>query len=309
MTTQDLARAIGAYTVKRLVDGQLVVISRSSTKVIPCWMLLCHEASDTNEENEAEETADDYVVFPIIPSGLKVPAAKITQSCKEKKIHFNEYSSYREAYAMDLSAEQLLRNMPQFHYSESLAQVGDSIVAATEESYCCVRPLFYNEQRFLYVVRDSYGEMLIMDFDDNSYRPKTKIVDGFGKRGWMSYVDAEQLMMSCPNMSESSVDDLFRGLDPHYVDRLNEGDWSYTDNGRQPDAWKLYRSIRRVDIVPTIVVLDGEVQRIGYDFAEVPGDIGGITPYIDLGCFRSAYKANKDGSGNLKIRHALQQVH
>ena len=46
MTTQDLARAIGAYTVKRLVDGQLVVISRSSTKVIPCWMLLCHEASD-----------------------------------------------------------------------------------------------------------------------------------------------------------------------------------------------------------------------------------------------------------------------
>lgn len=303
MTTQNLAGLMANYEVRKLIDGQVVDVSGAGkSRIIPCWMMFCKEVDDFGDDLKND---DEYVVFPLLPDGIKASAAKLIQDSKEHSLRFDEVAYYHEAYRLEIPVTTLLEALPHFDYAKQMQQVRDIILKTASDAFCISEPLLYNQNRFLYVAKSRYDTMMILDFDDNAYRPQVKVVKDLGVRKEIAYTDTQQLLKDCFTMSESAVNDMFVGLDQSYVDYLNRG-WCDYPGVSQRGSWQLYHSIRLVDIVPTIVSIGGKIQHVGYDFAGALSDTGRLVSYADLGEFRSVYATSKKEPGVFSLRHTLQ---
>lgn len=304
MATQNYLETLEGYEVQKIMDGQLIHGTRKRCQIIPCWMLLC---KDQNQKNPRawRQVDNEYVIFPIIPDGVGAPAEKILRDCKNHKIEFDETSFYHEAYQATMPAVDFLKKLERYDYKEPLCRARDLILEAVEENASPTAPITANKRRFLYVTYSKYGAMWILDFDDDAWRPAIKVAKDLGERREIGYVDAVQLLDDCMTMSESAIDEVFSTLDPTYVDCLNQGNCIYPGK-RHHDAWQLYYGIQGVDIIPTIVTLNGAIQHVGYDFAGSLYPDGGTLSYADLGSFQSAYKAVRTGHGNFVIQHVMK---
>lgn len=291
--------------VDRVCLGQVFTDDGKAITVHKCWMVICN----------TEQGYPEYSIFPLMPT-RKERAQAITISMAHA-FDSEFLDRHNEVFdVFDTTLQSFLAEMPEFNKEAKLEDVFKNISASVTGLAPNGDSVGEPFGRHLYLATAPISEeekeegIIFLEFDDNTYRPETRVAPLGGCHHAATYHDFVETSRSWQLLSPNIAEEIFQKVDDQAINALNSGLNSLKRIGQQTlgtekvEEYNLINHLEELVIVPTIWRF-GEATEVYHDlWAPWQTDVNSGDIYANLREIQLRHKVNTLGAGLIAQRKA-----
>lgn len=290
----------------------------------PCWMLSCvTEGGDFEEEDyDTSETlaedhfnSKDFFVIPLLPT-----SAERQSFLKRHNDLYCYTDGIDHAICFDVSETKLgqfLKDMPEFDRKTPL----QDIFAEIKNHVGNIWPAReYKDEEYghkFYLAKYKKDDMLLVEFEDNCYRPTIYLATKNPLDGKIHYVGFCPEELNWRKATAASVEVLFRNVSEVEINALNEGLENYHQieqnaiESAKASAAKGYHIMDRLNQIMIVPVIwryaDGMIELCEDILGNWKSDQNG-NAYLNLREFQFVHRIGKGDEGEINLRDAHKAI-
>lgn len=284
--------------VDRVCLGQVFTDNGEAITPYHCWMVIC------STEGLVEDDYFEYFIFPLMPTRReRTQALAMSVDCEFDPEFLDRHNEVFEVY--DTTLKEFLAKMPEFNkeakLEDILKDINMSVTGLTPNRDSVGEP--FGRHLYLVTAPVSDGEkgILFLEFDDDTYRPETRVAPLRHDRT-TEYRDFVQTSRSWRILPSDIVEKIFQKVSDQTINILNSGlnglksVHQETLGIEDAERYNLMDHLEELNIVPTIWCFEKTVE-VYYDLwasweTDKTGDL-----CANLGEIQLQHKVNTLGAG------------